>query len=84
MGDCVAQDRAVNSFRSLAAFCANVGIHFAPQADELSHDLAGQFVFDLSNHFLVCSRVERVVGRVVGGVVLVEVVCHVRIDVNPF
>ena len=73
LGDGVAQDRSVHAFRSLATFCANVGIHFAPQADELSHDLAPQFVFKLSNHFLVRRRVERVVGWIVGGVVEVRV-----------
>ena len=84
VGDGVAQDRAVNAFRSPVTSLSGIRIHFAPQADELSHDPAPQFVFKLSNHFLVRSRVERVVGWIVGGVVLVEVVCHVRIDVIRF
>ena len=84
VGDGVAQDRAVHAFRSPVTSLSGIRIHFAPQADELSHDPALQFVFKLSNHFLVRSRVERVVGWVVGGVVLVEVVCHVRIDVIRF
>ena len=84
VGDGVAQDRAVNSLCSSVTSLSGVRIHFAPQTDELSHDPAPQFVFELSNNFLVRRRVERVVGWIVGGVVLVEVVCHVRIDVIRF
>ena len=73
VGDGVAQDRAVHAFSSSVISLSGVGIHFAPQADELSHDPAPQFVFELSNHFLVHSRVERVVDWVVRGVVEVRV-----------
>ena len=73
VGDGVAQDRAVHAFCSSVISLSGVRIHFAPQTDELSHDLARQFVFELSNHFLVHSRVERVVDWVVRGVVEVRV-----------
>ena len=69
VGDGVAQNRPCDAFRSFPAVVSDVRVHLAPQADEVSHNLATQFVFELSNDFLVRRRVQRVVGWIVGCIV---------------